>query len=189
MKRISSNLFYLIFYSIILSANCIDAQNNGEEEIFIKNSQREDHFGIPFLYLEGTDYEVGYQYGYLLKNELKMMYDEYEIIKSDFLDKEIKYLPWYQRILANLFGSMVFSYKINNYASQLPSNIQEQITGASESSGLPVFFFKEILVFADLYSNCCEAIVIKKGTHTYHCHNLDQPTPLSLLSKYPVVVN
>jgi len=23
----------------------------------------------------------------------------------------------------------------------------------------------------------------------YHCHNLDQPMPLSLISKYPVVVN
>lgn len=165
------------------------AQANEDAGKYLLNSHREDHFGVPFLYLQGTDYEVGYQYGYLLKDELNSLYKEFRIFKDGLLDREIKYLPCYQRIFANIFSGMVFSHKINSYADQLPSNIQEQIKGASESSGLPVSFFKEIQVLVDLYSNRCEAIVIKKGVHTYHCHNLDQPWPVNMISKYPAVVN
>ena len=189
MKRSYLYKFCLILASLFLIIHDINAQNDGERNKILKNSLREDHFGIPFLYLQGTDYEVGYQYGYLLKDELKKFYAEFETFKRNFLDKEISYLPWYQRIFANLFGTMVFNHKINNYADRLRSDITEQINGASESSGLPVSFFKELLVFYDLYSNRCEAVVIKKGNHTYHAHNLDQPGQLNLLSKYPVVVN
>jgi hypothetical protein len=84
---------------------------------------------------------------------------------------------------------MVFRYKINTYADRLPFNIEEQIRGAAEGSGLPIQFFKEIQVFPDLFAKRCEGIVIKKGYHTYHAHNLDQSYPISLLSQYPVVVN
>jgi len=189
MKRISLLRSCFIIYSILIFTNCISAKIDDEKKEFLKNSHREDHFGIPFVYLQGTDYEVGYQYGFLLKDELKLLYADFEVLKKDLMDKEIKYLPWYQRVVANLFGSMVFRHKINNYADRLPSNIQDQLIGASESSGLPVSFFREIQVIVDLYSNRCEAIILKKGNHTYHCHNLDQPMPVSLISKYPVVVN
>ena len=95
----------------------------------------------------------------------------------------------YERVFANLFGGIVFRHTINVYADQLPDDIQDQIRGAAEGSSLPESFFREIQVIADLYSNRCEAIVVKKGNHTYHCHNLDQPMPLSLISQYPVIVN
>lgn len=193
MKSKLYNKFYITFITIILTSilftNCIKAQDNDNTKKYLKNAQREDHFGIPFLYLKGTDYEVGYQYGYLLKSELKSFFDVFETFKVEFLDKEISYLPWYTRIFANIFGSMVFNHKINGYADRLGADIMEQIKGASESSGLPESFFKQLLVFYDMYSNRCEAIIIKKGNHTYHAHNLDQPGQLNLLSKYPVVVN
>ena len=185
--------FYLIVIAIMLASilftNCIKAQDNDDTKRYLKNAQREDHFGIPFLYLKGTDYEVGYQYGYLLKNELKSFYDVYKKFKDGFLGKEISYLPWYTRIFANLFGSMVFNHKINGYADRLGADVIEQVNGASESSGLPESFFRELLVFYDLYSNRCEAIIIKKGNHTYHAHNLDQFGQLNLLSQFPMVVN
>ncbi|MBK7103707.1 MAG: hypothetical protein IPH62_00270 [Ignavibacteriae bacterium] len=185
--------FFLTVFAItlvsILFTNCIKAQDNDYTKKYLKNAQREDHFGIPFLYLKGTDYEVGYQYGYLLKNELKSFYEVFEQFKEEFLDKEISYLPWYTRVFANIFGSMVFKYKINGYANRLNPDILEQIKGASESSDLPESFFKQLLVFYDMYSNRCEAVIIEKGNHTYHAHNLDQPAQLNMLSKYPVVVN
>lgn len=132
---------------------------------------------------------MGLQYGTLLKTELKAMYEELEKFKEQMMEKEIQYLPWYQRILANLFGGMIWRHKINTYADRLPADIEDQIQGATEGSGLTESFFREIQVLPDLYSNRCEAVVIKKGSHTYHCHNLDQPMPVSLISKYPVVVN
>jgi hypothetical protein len=188
-KIMSHQSYFCILLLSLLFACSVKAQEDSTKSIHFKNGYKEYHYGIPFLYLKGTDYEVGYQYGYLLKNELKSFYEVFETFKEDFLDKEISYLPWYKRIFANLFGSMVFNHKINGYADRLGTDILEQINGASESSGLPVSFFKELHVFVDLYSNRCEAVVIKKGNHTYHAHNLDQFGQLNLLSKYPVVVN
>jgi hypothetical protein len=68
MKRLPSLLIYFIFSLGTLFTNCIDAQTNENTQKILLNAQREDHFGIPFLYLKGNDYEVGYQYGYLLKS-------------------------------------------------------------------------------------------------------------------------
>ncbi len=165
------------------------AQNDSTKTAHFENGYKEYHYGIPFLYLKGTDYEVGLEYGHLLHDELKSLYGEFEIFKQNMMNNEIKYLPWYERVFANLFGGIVFKHTINVYADQLPDDIQDQIRGAAEGSSLPESFFREIQVIADLYSNRCEAIVVKKGNHTYHCHNLDQPMPLSLISQYPVIVN
>jgi hypothetical protein len=173
----------------LLFACSARAQDDSTKAVRFQNGYKEYHYGVPFLYLEGTDYEVGYQYGYLLKKELKSFYENFEAFKEDFLDKEINYLPWYQRIFANWFGMTVFNHKINGYADRLGAGVLKQINGASKSSGLPVSFFKELLVFYDMVSNRCEAVVIKKGNHTYHGHNLDQPGQLNLLSRYPAVVN
>jgi tetratricopeptide (TPR) repeat protein len=167
----------------------VTAQEDSNKAVHFEQGYKEYHFGIPFLYLKGTDYEVGYQYGHLLKTELTSFYEVFEKFKDDFLDKEISYLPWYQRVFANLFGSMVFNSKINSYADRLGTDVLIQIDGASKGSGLPASFFRELLVFYDMYSNRCEAVVIKKGDHTYHGHNLDQPGQLNLLSQHPVVVH
>jgi tetratricopeptide (TPR) repeat protein len=165
------------------------AENDSVKTVRFEKGYKESHYGISFLYLEGTDYEAGLQYGHLLKNELKIMYEEFEDFKENFLDKEINYLPWYQRIFANLFGGMAFRHKINSYADRLSEDIKEQIRGAAEGSDLPESFFEEIQVLPDLYAKRCEGVLIKKGNHVYHGHNLDQPYPVSLISKYPVVVS
>ena len=121
--------------------------------------------GFRFFYLKGTDYEAGLQYGTLLKSDLNAIYEEFEKFKERTMANEIRYLPWYKRIIANLFGGMVWRHKINSYADRFSANIEDQIRGAAEGSGLPETFFREIQVVADLYSNRCEAIVIKKGRH------------------------
>jgi hypothetical protein len=190
IKRFLSSWFFLSLLALVFTTNCsMTAQEDSTKAVHFEQGCKEYHFGIPFLYLKGTDYEVGYQYGYLLKNELTSFYKVYEKYKDALLDKEISYLPWYQRVFANLFGSMVFNRKINSFADRLGVDVREQIDGASKGSGLPASFFRELLVFYDLYSKRCEAVIIKKGDHTYHGHNLDQPGQLNLLSKYPVVVN
>jgi len=173
----------------LLLACSVRAQDDSTKTVQFRNGYKEYHYGIPFLYLEGTDYEVGMQYGHLLKDELKELYNEFEEFKQNLMEKEIKYLPWYQKIFANLFGGMIFKHKINTFVERLPADIDEQIRGASEGSGLPISFFNEIQVFPDLYARHCEGVVIKKGNHIYHCHNLDQPYHASLLSKYSVVVD
>ncbi len=181
--------YFWLFLFCLLIVHSAKAQDDSSNVIHFGNGYKEYHYGIPFLYLKGTDYEVGLQYGHLLHDELKTLHGEFEKFKQNMMDNEIKYLPWYQKVFANLFGGIVFRHTINTYADHLPDNIQDQIRGAAEGSSLPESFFREIQVIADLYSHSCEAIVVIKGNHTYHCHNLDQPMPLSMISKYAVVVN
>ena len=190
MPKITTQRYYVwtLVLGVFLSCSAW-AQEDSIKEIHFKNASKEYHYGIPFLYLQGTDYEAGLQYGNLLKVELNAMHEDFEKFKEQMMENEICYLPWYKRIIANLFGGMVWKHKINTYADRLPPDIEDQIRGAAEGSGLPESFFREIQVVVDMYSNRCEAIVITKGSHMYHCHNLDQPMPLSLISKYPVVVN
>ena len=190
MTKIIPYQFYawLLLLGVLLPCN-VKSQDDSAGTIHFKTGYKEYHYGIPFLYLQGTNYEVGLQYGTLLKNDLTAMHREFEKFKEQMMKTEIRYLPWYERMFANLFGGLVWDHKINNLADKLSPSIEEQIRGASEGSGLPESFFKEIQVVVDLYSTRCEALVIKKGTHIYHGHNLDQPMPASLISKYPTVVN
>jgi hypothetical protein len=104
----------------------------------------------------GTDYEVGYQYGYLLKNGLKSFNEVFETLKEGFLDKEISYLPWYTRVFANIFGSMVFNHKINGYVGKLTTDVLEQIKGVSEGFGLSDSFLSSCM-----YSMICIQLVVK----------------------------
>jgi hypothetical protein len=190
MKRFISQRFYLSLFLLGFLINYdATAQGDSTKTIHFENGYKEVHYGIPFLYLKGTDYEAGLQYGTLLKSELFSLHEEFEKFKEQMMANEIQCLPWYQRIFANMFGGMVWRHKINSYADRLSANIEDQIRGAAEGSGLPESFFREIQVIVDLYSNRCEGIVIKKGGRMVHCHNLDQPMPVSLISKYPVVVN
>ncbi len=178
----------LLILAFLPNSNA-SSQSDSIRAFHFESGYEECHYGIPFLYLKGTDYEVGLQYGTLLKDELKTVYCEFEDLKHDMMEREVKHLPWYQRIFANLLGGLVFQHKINTYADQLPQDIEEQIRGASEGSGLPASFYREIQVMADLTSRRCEGIVIVHRDHTYHCHNLDQPLPLNLLAKFPVVIH
>jgi len=194
MKRFFSRRLYLTLFLLCLLAGCstaaqVDSAKAAPKAIKCGNGYLEYHYGIPFVYVKGTDYEVGLQYGKLLKNELTEMHGEFEKFKDRMLENEIQYLPWYQRVLANVFGGMVWNHKINTYADRLSADMENKIRGAAEGSGLPESFFREIQVVVDVYSNRCEGIVIIKGNHTYHCHNLDQPMPVSLISKFPLVAN
>jgi hypothetical protein len=190
MKKPQSHLFLIFFLAFDLFLNyTVKGQDDSTKGVHFQNGYMEWHYGIPFLYLKGDDYEVGLQYGTLLKNELTAMHEMFEKFKEEMMENEIRHLPWYERIFANLFGGMVWRHKINTYADRLPADIKEQIKGAAEGSGLPISFFNEIQVLPDLYAKRCEGIVIKKGDHIYHGHNLDQPYPVSLLSKYSVVVH
>ena len=186
--RFYTPCLFMLAFAFLPSRNGM-AQEDSVKSIRFGNGVKEVHYGIPFLYLKGTDYEAGLQYGHLLQNELKAMYVDFENLMQNLMDREIKHLPWYQRLFANLFGGMVLRHRINAYADRIPADIEDQMRGASEGSGLPLSFFRKIQVMADLYSKRCEGAVIIKGLHTYHCHNLDQPMPLNLLAKYPMVAS
>jgi hypothetical protein len=177
-----------LFLIGLMSHGLVQGKDDPAGTVRFGNGVRELHYGIPFLYLKGTDYEAGLQYGHLLQKELNSLHAEFESFKRGLMDREIRRLPRIQRWFAGLFGGMVFRHRVNAYADRLPGDVKAQVRGAAKGSGLPADFFREILVFTDLYAKWCEGIVIIKGNRVVHAHNLDQPYPVSLLSKYSTVV-
>ncbi len=154
---------------------------------FYNKAIKDCHYGIPFLYLEGSDYEVGMQYGSLLKKELNELYIGFQDYKDKMMSREFKYLPWYKRIPAKILGPIVFKHKIKKLARKLPDDLNKQLKGMADGSGLPIRFFYEINLFGDLMGHACSSFIIKKNGKNYHFRNLDYP--LSLLANFPVVAN
>jgi hypothetical protein len=175
----------ILFLSLLLIHDGT-AREDSTRTVRFEHGCKEYHYGIPFVYLQGTDYEVGLQYGALLKDELREVYEEFGRYKEQMMEKEIRYLPWYQRIFANLFGGMVLRHKINNYADQLSPGMNDQLKGMAEGSNLPLSFFRDINLFADLLSRGCSAFIIKNEGRIYHCYNDDTPIPVG---KYQAIVH
>jgi len=127
--------------------------------------------GIPFLKLSGSYYEMGEQYGTLLKEEFQKVYNELIPFKSRWLPE----LP--DSILEKL-------EKIT------PVSIIQQLKGMSAGSGLP---YQDLLLgayFGVLERGGCSSILIrlkekKSETRLLHGRNFDYGKGLG---KYPVVI-
>ena len=122
-KLISEHRYLCILLVGMLTAYNAIAQLDSAATSRFGLGYKEMHYGIPFLYLEGTDYQMGLEYGHLLKNELTTVYTEFENLKKEMMDREIKHLPWYEKLPANLFGGLIFKHKINEFADRLPVDI------------------------------------------------------------------
>ena len=131
---------YILILSFFFIHNGLAQGRISTKASHFEDAYKEYHYGIPFLYLQGTDYEVGLQYGNLMKRELTAMHEEFERFKEHLMEKEIHYLPWYERIFANLFGGMVWRHKIM-YADRFTPDLEAQIRGAAEGSVAAGFLF------------------------------------------------
>lgn len=89
---------YFLLFGLLLNCN-VRGEDDSTKAIHFENGYKEYHYGIPFLYLEGNNYEVGLQYGTLLKSELKAMHEEFEKFKDQMMENEIRYLPPWKSIV------------------------------------------------------------------------------------------
>lgn len=127
--------------------------------------------GIPFLKLSGNYYEMGEQYGTLLKEEFQKVYNELIPFKS-------KWLP-------ELPGSI-----LEKLEKITPVNIIQQLKGMSAGSGLP---YRDLLLgayFGVIERGGCSSILVrvkekKSETRLLHGRNFDYGQGLG---KYPVVI-
>lgn len=101
--------------------------------------------------LSGTHYEMGMQYGVLLKDEIKDMTNSvYKLIS--FYSKEMK-LP------KNIVYTY-FKYKINKLAKNIPKRFKQEIQGISDGSGVNINAIYAISLFDDvIHSMGCSSIL------------------------------
>ncbi len=146
----------------------------------------EYHFGIPFLYLEGTDYEVGLQYGTLLKNELQLMANvEMPLLKRTMIKREQQNAPFYKKPFVKPVANIIFNKKRRQIVKLLPNDIKARIKGMADGSGLSEKFFEEVFVMADYIAGCF-SFIFNEDNRIIHARNFDSGK--ELLGENPVVV-
>ena len=133
-KKISTLLLVIFFLNLFIpntiSSNIIKKDENKLMPNTIYHNQHgwfEEHKGINILYLNGSNYEMGYQHGILLKNE----------INANF------------RAFCNWISQRGFSYqelteKWNTMKSYVPKCYIEEMEGVANGSNLS---FENISVF------------------------------------------
>jgi len=107
MKRTVSHLLLWTFSLIALSIDAACAPGSGgeaspEEKYQIEIKDGVKHFGegsvtyregIPFIYLKGDSYEIGLQYGVLLKEEMNSFYTDLDSLENAMM-ANVYNKPW-----------------------------------------------------------------------------------------------
>jgi len=170
----NKNIFFILFMFIVSLFSLSSTQSEYPAKIkgvkkFSKGELR-IIVGIPFLKLAGTYYEMGRQYGTLLKDEFQKVYHELLPYKPIILAKQPSDLP-----------------------SQLEKLTSEkyirQIKGMSEGSGVPSDDLLLAAYFGVLERGGCSSILAKINDKNMprllHGRNLDYGKGMG---KYPIVI-
>ncbi len=134
--------------------------------------------GVPFLSVEGTPYEMGLQYGVLLKKQLNKVYSQ-----LDHLEKSIfRNLPVYLRPLIGIF----ISVKLIFIKHSLSAEFKDELRGISDGSGVSYEKLLLISMLPEIFNFSCTSFVkIVKG-HLIHGRNFDYYFPM--IGKNPLVI-
>ncbi len=139
----------------------------------------ETHAGIPFVKLGGTPYEMGYQYGALLKDEIHSSYGEMQ----KTIDAFFTLVPPILRPLARLMYNIQASKK----AKAIPERYREELRGFADATGLDYGYIIRVIFSADIVGALgCSSVIVNNGGNLIHGRNLDY-TP-SNLGRYPLIM-
>jgi len=164
---------------IIILSLCIVSStfklHNGIE--IIGRAEKNVDDGVTILLLSGDSYEMGFQYGTLMKEELM---DSASIFRKIIQDNE-----------KNIFKIIIKNIKagrlINREYKKLPIRYQDEIIGMYDGSGLR---FRDIkmLTCAHAFINFgCSSFLINTGEQILHARNFDY-APIEI-SEYPILVH
>lgn len=159
---------------------CFSITGEGEKTTF-RQGIAYRHQAVPIqISVSGTHYEMGLQYGVLLKDEIRVMATELREIIS-FYAAEIK-IP----------ENVIYLYmqlKINRLARNFPIRFQDEIRGISEGSGVPEDTIRAISLFDDfIHSMGCTSILARTSDgQIIHGRNEDLFFGMELGGKQVVV--
>jgi tetratricopeptide (TPR) repeat protein len=194
MKRTISHLLLFIFSLIVFSIN-IDFAASSEEKYQIEIKDGAKHFGegyvtnregIPFIYLKGDSYEIGLQYGVLLKEEMKRFFVHMDSFENAMMDMVYKESPWYQNILIWILTPFVAQYKLSVFKQRVPEDYLVQLKGMSEGSGVPLDDILKVTFGPDFIS--CSSFIKKVGDRIIHGRNADHDV-VDFFSRYPLIAH
>ena len=192
MKKLSCLWFCILILasSTLLLSGCSSVKHVKKYNVEVKDDIR--YFGngyleykesIPFLYLVGEPYEVGLQYGVLLKDGVREIND----YTKGLIAESQRRLPWYTRIFSKIFTGYFLNRKIGSLKKRLPPSYLDEFRGISDGSGVPL---KDILFTAFLFEmggGGCSSFILKDGHRIVHARNFD--LNIEVLAKHPVIID
>lgn len=136
--------------------------------------------GIPFLRLSGSYHDMGYQYGALMKEEIRAAYAEMDKSVNAFFSL----VPPILRPLART----IFSCKASKKGKTIPPQYKEELRGFAEATGLDYDYVERMIFTSDIVGSLgCTSGVVNSGGTIIHGRNLDFPP--TTLGRYPLVVD
>jgi len=163
-------LFTLILFSFSSSAQSERSAKTKDVKKYGRGDLRVIE-GIPFLRLAGSYYEMGQQYGALLKDEFHKIYRELLPYKSTILTKQPS--EWARQL-----------------EKLTPEKYVQQIKGMSDGSGVPYDDLLLAAYFGVLERGGCSSILAKirdkNSPRLIHGRNLDYGKGTG---RYPVVID
>ncbi len=140
--------------------------------------------GIPFLHVKGDPYQIGLQYGVLLRKEMLSFYTEVDSVEKEMLTKIYNASPWYKKILISAFASVMITRKVKSFKERVPEEYIAQLKGMSDGSGISLEKILSVTFGPDLY---CSSFIVKSMDKLIHGRNADQS--ISFMGKYPLIAH
>jgi tetratricopeptide (TPR) repeat protein len=194
MKRIIPHFLLLIFFLIVFSINLDFAASSEEKyEIVIKDGVKyygEGHItyreGIPFIYLKGDSYEIGLQYGMLLKDEMNNFYAHFDSFENAMMTRLYNELPWYKEMLIKLSAPLVTKVRLNSFRKRVPKDYLTQLKGMSEGSGVPLNEILKVTFGPDFIS--CSSFIKNVDGRIIHGRNADHDI-VQFFGRHPLIAH
>ena len=140
--------------------------------------------GIPFLHVKGSPYQIGLQYGVLLRKEMLNFYTEADSVEKTMLARIYNASPWYKKILISAFTPFIKTWKVKSFKERVPEEYMDQLKGISGGSGIPLEKILSVTFGPDLY---CSSFIFKSTDKLIHGRNADQS--ISFMGKYPLIAH
>jgi tetratricopeptide (TPR) repeat protein len=134
--------------------------------------------GVPFLTLSGGYYDMGYQYGALMKDEIRSAYGEMK--KS--IDAFFTLVPPVLRPMARL----IYNCKASKKERTIPEHYREELRGFADAAGIDYDTVIRTIFSSDIVGSLsCTSIVANSRGIMIHGRNLDFPP--TTLGRYPLI--
>jgi len=141
--------------------------------------------GILFLHAKGDPYEIGLQYGVLLKEEMNSFYAHLDSFMNTMMAKVYKQSPWYMDIIIKISYPFVMKGKLNAFKKRTPDDFLAQLKGMSEGSGVPLNDILKATFGADFLS--CSSFIKNVDGRIIHGRNADHD--IQFFSRYPLIAH
>ena len=142
--------------------------------------------GIPFIYLKGDSYEIGLQYGVLLKEEMNSFYAHVDSFENAMITQVYKQSPWYMDIIIKISYPFVMKGKLNSFKKRATEDYLAQLKGMSEGSGIPLNDILKVAFGPDFIS--CSSFIVNVGGRIIHGRNADHGIE-QFFARYPLIAH